>query len=609
MKNNNMLNELHNSNETTADELKSFEAAMSFIQNESPKIMDSMGLRVAHNAERFAERPCISFEGLELNWREFNNLTNRYAHVLYDIGIREGDVVGLMLDNRIEYCAVLCAISKLKAVASLINTSLTGEALAHCLNISSSNKLIFGEEVSNSVDDFRHQLDDKNVIEFMYVRDLDQIEVPKWSVDLKGKIGSASQVNPTEKPFDKTELVLYIFTSGTTGMPKAVNISNSRHLGGAIAGWKVALKNTENDRLYLVLPLYHGTGLTVGFGACVYAGSFLYLKRRFSAREFISDVNSNNLNAFIYVGEICRYLMSLPEQTGESNNPITTMSGNGLRPEIWNSFKNRFGINRICELYSASEANVNFFNALNKDCTIGFPSNEISLVKYDIDQDEIVRDDVNRCKLVANGSAGLMLSKISDAAKFQGYTDSHANESKIVRNVFEDGDAWFNSGDLLKKIDVGYSGDLPHYQFVDRVGDTFRWKSENVSTMEVEEIIHRFPDIEICNVYGVEVPNNDGKACMAAIKLTEATKALDIGNFIQHLSQYLPHYARPCFFRIAQEMDTTGTFKLVKSNLRRDGFSPNRVTDKMYVFCNKSATYIPLEQDIYNDICSGTRRI
>ncbi len=595
--------------ERTKSELAHLEAAKLFIDKEGPKLLDSIGLRVAHNAEHLGDKPCIHFEGRELNWREFNELTNQFANALIELGVQEGNTVGLMLENRIEYCAAFLAISKIKAVASLINTNLTSAGLAHCLNVCDSSVLLFGEEVSATVESFKEELAEREEFHFMYISDKGSLPVPSWASAMDDYVRSASRSNPPPKPFAPSDLVLYIFTSGTTGMPKAVRISNIRHMGGAMAGWRMALRTNEKHRTYVLLPLYHGTGLTMGLGASIFSGGFIFLKRKFSASQFLEDVRAHDLSVFIYVGELCRYLMALPEREDDSDNPLTIMGGNGLSPENWKPFKKRFGLERICELYSASEANVNFFNALNKDETIGFPSNVVELVEYDIENDEIIRDTSGRCKVVELGQPGLMLSRISEEAAFQGYTDASANEKKIVRNAIEQGDAWFNSGDLLRQIDVGFSAGLPHYQFVDRVGDTFRWKSENVSTMEVAEAMHELPEIEICNVYGVRVPGIEGKAGMAAIKLIEDCGDIDFGRMSEHLKTSLPFYARPVFLRILKKMETTGTFKLIKGNLSGEGFDPEKIEDPLYFFCDKSGGYLPLTQLEFTQICDGTRRL
>jgi citronellyl-CoA synthetase len=282
------------------------------------------------------------------------------------------------------------------------------------------------------------------------------------------------------------------------------------------------------------------------------------------------------------------------------------MMGNGLRPDVWHEFKERFGVRRVSEFYGSSEGNVGFVNFLNKDCTVGSTTLPVALVKYDVDADEIVRDSKGRCIKVAPGEPGLLLGKITPTTVFEGYTNKEATEKKILRNAFKQGDAWFNTGDLMKTVDVGFALGLPHYQFVDRVGDTFRWKSENVSTNEVGEIINQHPQVLLSNVYGVEIPKADGRAGMAALALAEGVGQLDLDSFSAHVCSQLPAYARPVFLRIQRELDTTGTFKLVKGELRSQGYDLAKVQDPLYVMKPGSSRYEPLDAAFAARILAGS---
>ena len=269
--------------------------------------------------------------------------------------------------------------------------------------------------------------------------------------------------------------------------------------------------------------------------------------------------------------------------------------GNGLRPDVWTGFKKRFGVKRVAEFYGASEGNVAFANLMNRDCTVGMTSAEVALVRYDVDNDEIVRDAEGRCLQVAEGEPGLLLGKITQDTVFEGYTDPEATEKKIVRDALETGDAWFNSGDLMRTVDVGFSLGYPHYQFVDRVGDTFRWKSATVSTNEVGEIINGFSQVKFCNVYGVEIPGTDGRAGMAAITLTESVSALDLTEFSAYLRAELPGYAIPVFVRIQPDIDVTGTFKMVKGDLRKQAYDIRQFDDPVYALLPGQEEYQVLD--------------
>ena len=281
------------------------------------------------------------------------------------------------------------------------------------------------------------------------------------------------------------------------------------------------------------------------------------------------------------------------------------MIGNGLRPDIWLPFKERFGIKRITEFYGASEGNVAFANLLNKDRTIGMTASEVALVAYDVDADEIVRDGDGRCVRVKPGEPGLLLGQINEEAVFEGYTNAEATEKKILRNALADGDAWFNTGDLLREVDAGFTLGYPHYQFVDRVGDTFRWKSENVSTNEVGEIINGFDGIQFSNVYGVEVPGADGRAGMAALTLEPGVETLDTETFSRYVESELPAYARPVFLRVQSDIDVTGTFKMLKGNLKKEGYDLNQVTEPLYVMKPGTTAYERLDAAFAQKISAG----
>ncbi|MGB2033474.1 MAG: AMP-binding enzyme, partial [Pseudomonadales bacterium] len=282
-----------------------------------------------------------------------------------------------------------------------------------------------------------------------------------------------------------------------------------------------------------------------------------------------------------------------------------SMMGNGLRPDVWMDFKQRFGIERIAEFYGASEGNVAFANLMNRDCTVGMTSAEVALVQYDVDNDEIVRNGDGYCVPVAEGEPGLLLGKITEDTIFEGYTDPEATEKKVIRNALEEGDAWFNSGDLMRTVDVGYTLGYPHYQFVDRVGDTFRWKSENVSTNEVGEIINGFPDVKFCNIYGVEIPGADGRAGMAAVTLNEGVDQFDVDGFSEFVQKQLPGYAVPLFVRIQPDIDVTGTFKMVKGELRKQAYDIKQFDDPVFALLPGSQRYQQFDESALESIETG----
>jgi len=567
---------------------------------------DCIGAMVERNAQRFAERPAIVFEGRTLTWREFNGLANRYAAAFREAGLRRGDTASVFMENRVEFLATVIGLNKLGVTAGLINTNLRGRPLMHCVTVTESKRCIVGAELAEALAEVKHDLPLREGSDYLCVPDRNTEPAGNWALDLHELAPAEDPGNPPETATNVLgDNAFYIFTSGTTGLPKAAVLSNRRYMSSGTLAHKAGLKCTAKDRIYICLPLYHGTGLMIGMGAAFSSGASVFLRRKFSASNFLREVREQGATCFIYIGELCRYLVSTPAKPDDHRNPLTRVMGNGLRPDVWPEFKQRFGIKRIAEFYGASEGNVAFANLLNKDCTVGMTSVRHALVRYDVDADEIVRDGAGRCQLVSPGEPGLLLGHISPDAVFEGYTNAEATERKIVRNAFEEGDAWFNSGDLMRQIDAGFTLGFPHYQFVDRVGDTFRWKSENVSTNEVGEIINGFDQVRFSNVYGVAVPGADGRAGMAALTLEDGVDGLDLDAFSAYVGRELPSYARPLFLRVEQEIDVTGTFKMVKGKLRDEGFDPDLVTDPLYVLKPGSSVYEPLDRDYAALIARG----
>ncbi len=568
--------------------------------------VDSIAAQVEDKAARFGERSAIVFEGQELTWGEFNALANQYAHTLKAEGVNRGDTVSVIMENRIEFLALIVGLNKLGATAALINTNLQGRPLTHCITVTESKKCIFGGEVADALAEVKGDLGLDEGDDFFIVPDATS-PASNWAKDFSALSADADTGNLEDsKVTTLGEVALYIFTSGTTGLPKAAVLSNRRYLASAGLSAAAGLKCTEKDRLYLCLPLYHGTGLLIGAGSAFLSGASMFVRRKFSASNFLREVRDYNCTCLIYIGELCRYLNNTERQADDHKNPIRSMMGNGLRPDVWMDFKNRYGIKRIAEFYGSSEGNVSFANLMNKDCTVGMTSMPISLVKYDIHNDEIVRDNEGRCIEVQPGEPGLLLGKITEETVFEGYTDAEATEKKIIRDALETGDAWFNSGDLMRTVDVGFTLGYDHYQFVDRIGDTFRWKSENVSTNEVGEIINGFEQIKFCNVYGVEIPGTDGRAGMAAIILNEDVTEFDVEGFAAYVNHELPGYAVPVFVRIQSDIDVTGTFKMVKGDLREQSYHISKYSDPVYVMKHGDSAYTLLDDGYVEQLNNGS---
>ncbi len=401
---------------------------------------------------------------------------------------------------------------------------------------------------------------------------------------------------------------VYIYTSGTTGLPKAANITHIR-AAGMMHGFAVLLEADETDRIYDPLPLYHATGGVGGVGAALTTGACLVLRERFSASHFWSDIVEHDCTRFLYVGELCRYLVNSPPHPDERRHRIRSCMGNGLRPEVWPAFRDRFGLPHIVEFYGSSEGNVTLFNNDDEVGSVGRLPPLVSLVvkvrivEFDVEREEIVRDAEGRVIECPPGEVGEAIGLIDPSkpgGRFDGYRDAAATQKKILTDAFVEGDRWFRSGDLMKKDARGY------FYFVDRIGDTFRWKGENVATSEVAEALSVFAGIEEANVYGVSIAGHDGRAGMATVV---ARADLDLPALHAHVAASLPPYARPLFLRRRDELEITGTFKHRKVDLVREGFDPGAVADPLFFRDDAARTFVPLTPALHAQILSGALRI
>ena len=556
--------------------------------------------------KEYSDKDFLYFEDEVWTYSQVNETANILANKLVNEGVEHGDRVVLFMENRPNFVISLIAINKVGGIGVLINTSLTGKPLVHCINTSDSKKCIFGDELSGSLEGVLSEINITKSSDLLWVEDSNPDNCPEWASNIKNNLdhSKTSNLNETDQVI-AGDTAFYIFTSGTTGVPKAALFTNQKLVAGSknivMAGYRL----TSEDCMYNCLPLYHSTGLILGLSACIQVGASTFIKRKFSASSFWGEVQKFNSTAFVYVGELCRYLSFQEVCPEEANNPITKMVGNGLRPDLWDTFRNRFDVERICEIYGASEANGMFMNLLNKDQTIGMSNIDIRLFEYDVAEDKLKVDENGKYIEIKDHSPGLALMRIAPNAVYAGYTDAQASEKKVVTDVIEDGDRWFNTGDLLKTMDVGFALGRKHYQFVDRVGDTFRWKSENVSTNEVAEILNAFEQVNMANVYGVQVPNTEGRAGMVAFNCDPDT--FDWAAFSSFVDENLPFYARPVFVRIIDELETTGTFKLKKNELRDEAFHLDKVNnDLVFLREPKSECYTRLTNDNYEKINNGT---
>lgn len=542
-----------------------------------------------------------------LTYRQVNQWANRIAHHLIDQGVGKGDVVAVFIENRPELLVTILAVAKVGAISALLNTSQTRDTLAHSLNLVAPVAVIVGEELVPVYSAVRERVA-IDAARTWFVADRDTSSdpgiAPDGFVNLMTASADASSDNPASSQqvfFDDT--CFYIYTSGTTGLPKAGVFKHGRWMRSSASFGLIALNMQPQDVVYCTLPLYHATGLCVCWGSAISGASGFAIRRKFSASQFWNDVRKYQATTLGYVGELCRYLVDQPPSADDNKHGVTKMIGNGLRPGAWGEFKTRFAVQHICELYAASDGNIGFTNILNFDNTIGFSLMSWELVAYDHDSGAPIRNAKGVMSRVAKGEQGLLLAKIDDKAPLDGYTDPQKTEKVVLHDVFKKGDRYFNTGDLLRNIGFG------HAQFVDRLGDTYRWKGENVSTTEVENILLQHPNISEAVAYGVEICNTNGRAGMAAITPAESLATLDFSELLSFARQQMPAYAVPLFLRVKVKMETTGTFKYQKTRLKDEAFDPGKTgEDPIYAWLPGTQTYVQVTEQVLADIHGGKYR-
>ena len=571
------------------------------IANLGVENKESWGSMLEQAAVRFADSAAIKSEEGQYTWKAYNERTNRFANIFISQGLTKGDTAVVFLENRPELLMVYSAVGKIGAVNAMINTNLRLDALRHCLTLNPAKMFIVGEEVLDAFEEVKAGLDLGTDPKLYFLADKGRTEAPDGYIDLKAAMEKANDGNPATTATVKPDSPLaYVFTSGTTGgMPKAAVIMHKRLISSAYYNGKIVLNMGPSDTLYVPLPFFHTNALALSWPSVFVTGAAVAIRRKFSVSNFWSDVRRYHVTAWCYIGELCRYLMNQPPQPDDRDNPLTKIIGNGLRPDIWRGFKSRFGISKVYEIYGAAESNLYFVNLLNLDCTQGTCMAPYSIVKYDVEEDEPVREGDGFMRKVATGKSGLLLGEISADNPFAGYSSNKATDAKIMRDVFIKGDAWFNTGDLIR--DIGYG----HIQFVDRTGDTFRWKGENVSTTEVEKVANSFAEVSLSAVYGVAMPGGDGRAGMAAIIPEGDEDAFDLAGLAEHFQRELPSYAVPKFIRMRTELALTPTHKIKKVDLKKEGFDPEAADHAIYVLLPGASAYALLTKDMYGEIQDG----
>ena len=557
-----------------------------------PSAKTSIGKVFQDRAARYSDKLFLKFEDREVTYGDANKIVNRYAAVLASKGVGHGDVVGIMLRNSVEPVLLMLAAVKCGAISGMLNYNQRDDVLKHSLGLLSASVVIAETDFVEPITECGAGTDGLMTLD-----------------ELKQLAETAPTTNPaTTSAVLAKDKAFYIFTSGTTGMPKASVMTHYRWLR-ALAGFGgLGMRLTSNDTLYCCLPLYHNNALTVALSSVLNSGATLAIGKSFSASKFWDDIIRYDATAFVYIGEVCTYLLNQPPKDTDRKHRVRVIAGNGLRPAIWDDFTERFGIQRVCEFYGASEGNTAFVNVLNVDKTTGICPTPVAFVEYDESGDP-VRDKEGRVRKVAKGEPGLLLSKVSNFQPFDGYTDKKATEKKLVRDAFKEGDVWFNTGDLMRSQGFG------HAAFTDRLGDTFRWKGENVATTEVEAAVSTDSQVEEATVFGVEVPDTGGKAGMVAIQLKDGQE-FDGKALADAAYSKLPGYAVPLFVRIVKELAHTSTFKSQKGDLRKEGFGGSSgegddddvtIEDPIYVLSGKDEGYVPFYDEYLTEVKDGKK--
>ncbi|NXY89146.1 S27A1 protein, partial [Alcedo cyanopectus] len=539
-------------------------------------------------ARRHPDKAALIDEATGEQWSfaRLERFSNAVAHALGGQGFGAGDVLALLMESRPLFVGLWLGMAKLGVEAALLNIQLRRQALLHCLQASGARGLLFGAEMASG--------------EGLW----GELGVSGGSGGLWGSLLHCLQASGARGLLFGAEMA-----SGE-GLWGELGVS-----GGSWGLWGYyriaafgyyAYRMRPDDVLYNCLPLYHSAGNIMGVGQCLLHGLTVVIRKKFSASRFWDDCTKYRCTIIQYIGEICRYLLNQPVREAERRHRVRLAVGNGLRASIWEEFTRRFRVRQIGEFYGATECNCSIANLDGKVGACGFNSRilpnvyPIRLVKVDEETMELVRDSGGLCVPCQPGEPGLLVGQIDQRdplRRFDGYVSERATSQKIARDVLRKGDRAYLSGDVLVMDELGYM------YFRDRSGDTFRWRGENVSTTEVEGTLSHVLNQTDVAVYGVEVPGVEGKAGMAAI--ADPTAKVNPTVLYQELQKVLPPYARPVFLRLLPQVDTTGTFKIQKTRLQREGFNPHQTSDRLYFLDIKAGKYIPLDEHLYQRIQAG----
>jgi len=546
----------------------------------------SLGAFVERNAARRPAHPALLFAEHRWSWSQLDAVANRVAHWLLARGARSGDVVALALGNRPETVFALAGLNKIGVVAALPHAGVRGEPLRHALGSATPRFALASPETA---DDLRSALDGS------------ACELTVWDDGFRAALGTVAATPPGSAHVQPSDaLMMLMYTSGTTGLPKAARITNRRYAMMSLGFAHTIGAFRPDDVTYCALPLSHATGAMGGLGGVAAAGTTLALRDGFSTSAFWSDCVRHGATVVPYIGEVCRFLLQAPESPDEHRHRVRLFYGAGLRRDVWLAFQRRFRVPEIVEYYGATEGNVALVNVEGVPGMIGRLNFGQAVVRVDAESGEPIRDAQGHVIAAPEGEPGVLIGRISALTRFDGYTDAGATEKKILRDAFGDGSDWFSTGDLVVKHPGG------HVSFSDRLGDTFRWKGENVSTAQVAEVLARVPGVQEAMVYGVAVPGQEGRAGMAALVIAPD---FDLERFAGAIDAALPRTARPVFLRILPAPDLTASFKYVTTRFKHEGFDPTVLSDPLYAATGPGGRYEPLTPELHERIGTGATRL
>ncbi|KAK7751356.1 long-chain fatty acid transporter fat1 [Diatrype stigma] len=558
----------------------------------------------------------LIFEDRQWTFAEFFHALQPVGNwLMKDLGVQKGDMVALYGGNSPEYLMLLFALEAIGAKAALVNCNLTAQPLVHCIRLSGA-RLVLADAGSRSlISPVEGELEGLDA----------KAKVTYYDTTSIAALTDREPLPPSRRqgasPMDVSSL---LYTSGTTGMPKATVMTRARLLAFLRMSHSHFLQ--PGDRLYTCLPLYHATALILGVYFCLGAGAVVVLSSKFSHARFWPEVHSSQATHIQYIGELARYLLNAPPSPLDRGHKVRLAWGNGMRPDVWERFRERFGIECIYELYGASDG---MFQSTNPNRG-PFTRNAVGVqgllwhwwngrdqkrVRIDPDTQEILRGGSGFAIECKPNEAGEAIVRMNPSAPDQGtptyYKNHEAAVKRRIADVFEKGDLWFRSGDLMR---LDADGRL---YFVDRLGDTFRWHSENVSTNEVADIVGGFPQVVEVNVYGVAVPHADGRAGCAAI--VPNTKEIDWKGLAEHCLAQLPRYAVPIFIRVVDALEHTSTMKLQKGTLRNEGIDLDRMEqalqdrdgrlDPIYWLPPGSNIYVPFTKKELGELRQGQHKL